>query len=321
MTPKQIDSLIDAVLYEGYLLYPYRPSLKNVKRWNFGALYPLESPEVRFGTERAATRARILLVGDPGAMIEGELRFLHLIERTTTDSPDNFQVWHEAEECRVRLPAQPNEPLSTATLWRRFSFPGATCSETGVHRRQHPLQGTVELNLVSQGATGAQLLTVTITNHTFCNPANRAIEDETVLTTFASAHLLLRAHGAQFVSRIDPPPEFTALCPSAPADGLWPVLIGSPPDRGALLCSPIILYDYPEIAPESPGDFFDATEIDEMLTLRIMTLSDEEKRRMAEFDARGRALLSRTAALTERLGELHGATRSFTRIQETADEP
>ncbi len=46
--------------------------------------------------------------------------------------------------------------------------------------------------------------------------------------------------------------------------------------------SPIILYDYPQIAPESAGDFFDSTEMDEMLTLRIMTLTDDEKSDMRD---------------------------------------
>ena len=31
----------NAVLYEGYMLYPYRPSaIKNRQRWSFGILYP-----------------------------------------------------------------------------------------------------------------------------------------------------------------------------------------------------------------------------------------------------------------------------------------
>ena len=79
-----------------------------------------------------------------------------------------------------------------------------------------------------------------------------------------------------------------------PADGLWPVLIGDPRQRDTMLCSPIILYDYPEIAPESPGDFFDGTEIDEMLMLRIMTLSDEEKLQVAAHDARAGAVSAAT---------------------------
>ena len=60
-----------------------------------------------------------------------------------------------------------------------------------------------------------------------------------------------------------------------------------------MLVSPIILYDYPEIAPESRGDFYDSAEIDELLTLRVLTLTDSEKNEMCTADV-GRDLLERT---------------------------
>jgi hydrogenase maturation protease len=79
-----------------------------------------------------------------------------------------------------------------------------------------------------------------------------------------------------------------------------------------MLSSPIILYDYPQIAPESPGDLFDATEIDEILTLRILTLTDDEKRAMASLDERARALLERTESIArEQLMGLHGTIRGL----------
>ena len=67
----------------------------------------------------------------------------------------------------------------------------------------------------------------------------------------------------------------------------WPVLVGKEGTADSILSSPIILYDYPKVAPESPGDLFDATEIDEILTLRILALTDEEKRDMAAIDDEG----------------------------------
>ena len=98
--------------------------------------------------------------------------------------------------------------------------------------------------------------------------------------------------------------------------GLWPVLVGSAGRRDALLAAPIILYDYPQLAPESPGDFFDGTEIDELLTLRVLTLTDEEKAAMAGSDPRARALLERTEALgLERLGGLHGRLEPRARLR------
>ena len=77
-----------------------------------------------------------------------------------------------------------------------------------------------------------------------------------------------------------------------------------------MLSSPIILYDYPQIAPESAGDLYDGTEIDEILTLRIMTLTDEEKREMRSVDERARQILERTEKLsTHEMMKLHGALR------------
>ncbi len=77
-----------------------------------------------------------------------------------------------------------------------------------------------------------------------------------------------------------------------------------------MLSSPIILYDYPLVADESPGDLFDATEIDEILTLRILTLSDEEKEEIRRSGGRERELLHRVESLTpEQLIKLHGTMR------------
>ena len=81
-----------------------------------------------------------------------------------------------------------------------------------------------------------------------------------------------------------------------------------------MLSSPIILYDYPQIAPESPGSLFDGTEIDEILTLRIMTLTDDEKREMRNADDRARQILERTETLpAEQFMKMHGAMKGVNR--------
>jgi hydrogenase maturation protease len=83
-----------------------------------------------------------------------------------------------------------------------------------------------------------------------------------------------------------------------------------------MLSSPIILYDYPQIAPESPGDLFDGAEIDEILSLRIMTMTEEEKQEMRESDDRARRILERTETLPEeQLMKLHGALRGLRTIR------
>jgi hydrogenase maturation protease len=123
---------------------------------------------------------------------------------------------------------------------------------------------------------------------------------------------VLRVAGGEFVSLLEPPDEYREAAIACRHVGVWPVLVGLEGQRDTVLASPIILYDYPQIAPESAGDLFDGTEIDEILTLRIMTLTDEEKREMRGLDDRTRRILERTEAMpAEQLTKLHGALRGL----------
>ena len=131
------------------------------------------------------------------------------------------------------------------------------------------------------------------------------------MRSLVSTHTLLGSHGGVFVSLLDPPDAWRDLAAGCRNVGTWPVLVGENGERDTLLSSPIILYDYPQVAPESLGDLFDATEIDELLTLRIMTLTEEEKQEMAAVDERARSLLRRTEALSaDQLLGLHGMVRT-----------
>jgi hypothetical protein len=136
--------------------------------------------------------------------------------------------------------------------------------------------------------------------------------DEALMRSLVSTHVILGAEKGEFVSLLEPPPELQDLAAQCENVGVWPVLVGEQGQRDTVLASPIILYDYPQIAPESPGDLFDGTEIDEILSLRIMTLTDEEKREMRESDERTRQILERTEAMpAEQFMKLHGGIRSL----------
>jgi hypothetical protein len=88
-----------------------------------------------------------------------------------------------------------------------------------------------------------------------------------------------------------------------------------------MLCSPILLYDYPQVAPESAGDFYDGTEMDEMLTLRVMTLTDDEKSQMRGADEHVRNLLERTErTVREQLMRTHGTVRELRQAGEEVSE-
>lgn len=127
-----------------------------------------------------------------------------------------------------------------------------------------------------------------------------------------SAHTMLRVEHGNFISLIDPPEQHREAARSCRNIGTWPVLAGKEGDRHLLLSSPIILYDYPQIAPESAGDLFDSTEIDEILTLRVLTLSDEEKDQIRSESEQGRDILNRSETLPpEALAKMHGAIRGL----------
>ena len=137
-----------------------------------------------------------------------------------------------------------------------------------------------------------------------------ADREQALRHTMASTHAVLRITGGRFLSLADPPENALDLAAQCVNDGVWPVLVGAAGQNDTVLASPIILDDHPEVAPESPGDLFDSSEIDEILTLRILALSDAEKAEMREADERARALLERTEALAPGdLLRMHGAMR------------
>ena len=89
------------------------------------------------------------------------------------------------------------------------------------------------------------------------------------------------------------------------------------------LLAPFILYDHPTIAAESPGDLYDATEIDEILTLRTLALTDAEKRAARITDPRAAAIIDRVDAMDAMtMDRLHGAIRYLRQVTgESPDDP
>jgi hypothetical protein len=150
-------------------------------------------------------------------------------------------------------------------------------------------------------------LTVEIRNTT---PWEGGTREEALRRTFCSTHTVLRASGGGFVSSADPPEHLREAAAACRNEGTWPVLVGEPGERHTVLSSPIILEDHPRVAPESPGDLFDGGEVDELLVLNILGLTDEEKAEMRDSDPRAREILERTERLTpEQILRLHGAIR------------
>src|ERR1700733_134143 len=85
MNAQLIDAIAKAVLYEGYMLYPYRPSsVKNRQRFNFGVLYPKPYSEAQSGSDVWRMQTECLVQGAVPA-IEVRVRFLKLVARTVRE--------------------------------------------------------------------------------------------------------------------------------------------------------------------------------------------------------------------------------------------
>jgi hypothetical protein len=323
-------AVADAVLYEGYLLYPYRSTAaKNQVRWQFGVLGPPGAAAAGAGEE--SDLAVQCLVHGAGA-VGIRLRFLHLQERHVerADGSGGFTPvpeltvgvrtwlrWDEAVEREVVLAPFDLAPGATHELPVEIAggedvemLPDAAGR---LVRRRHPISATVEVAVRPTGPAapdGGPLmrLCVSVRNTTVAGTTDR---DAAAARSFLGTHLILTAGGARFLSVIDPPSWARDAAGACEQHRCWPVLAGEDSDaNGVVLASPIILYDNPEVAPESAGALFDSTEIDEILTLRVMTLTDEEKAAARATDPRAAAIIDRCDRLTPAdLQRLHGILR------------
>jgi hypothetical protein len=350
MNVPQVNRIVEAVLYEGYILYPYRPSSKkNRQRFTFGRVYPRAYSAAQNGAEPFAMKTECLAINaGEHSRIEVSVRFLQIVAREVLQLPEprselpedldadsltvvpylgiegqRYSTWQEAVEQTVTLPVQTLQQIYGSPCRVQFGFPFSRSLESirnsrgsivGLVRRQREtLAGEIELT--AEELDGQVIkITTKIANQTPVSEGDLGNQDAVLMRTFASTHTVLHLDGAQFVSLMDPPPALRESARSCKNEGTWPVLIGDEEtgDRSTMLSSPIILYDFPKIAPESPGELFDGTEIDEILTLRVMTMTDAEKEEMRHSDERGREILERVESMQENeLLRMHGVIREL----------
>jgi hypothetical protein len=299
MNAERVEKIANAVLYEGYLLYPYRSSaVKNQQRFNFGVLYPRDHCERNPGSDAWEMQTECLVRGSAVTTIEIKTRFLQMIER---------EGRQEGLERAVSMPACGLRSIAEKPFRQEFRFAGEAsqeyCSE--------PLEGELEIS-ASRIEPGVYRLTLQVRNR--AESADDASRDQVLLRSLVSVHSIFQVTGGKFISLLDPPDDFRQEAAECMNVGCWPVLVGEEGQMDMMLASPIILYDYPQIAPESSGDLFDGCEIDEILALRILTLTDEEKREVRAGDDRARRILERTENLpAEHFQKLHGAMRGISK--------
>lgn len=330
----------DAVLYEGYLLFPYTArARKNQLRWQFGVVVPRAYSENGNGEPwRMQTEALFEPSGEPEC--EVLVRFLHVESRTVekcegesfvpvealrVDGEEHI-TWEEAREREVTcvqrgdgavVRTEIEVPPSVSTQILR-SNDGTM--QGRIVRRCCALRGAVTVSV--EPAAAMRKIRIEIENHSQVDSHGAqvsSVERSVALrTSFISAHTLMVLRSGLFLSLLDPPEDAAELVKGCKNQHTWPVLIDddtgdrSPHKASAMLSSPIILYDYPAIAPQSEGDKFDGTEVDELLNLSVLSLSDEEKQNARATDERARGIIDRADQMApEHFAKLHGALRSL----------
>jgi hypothetical protein len=333
-TMDKAKAVADAVLYEGYLLYPYRASsAKNKVRWQWGVLMP---PAYAASGTGEYSGSRTELLAEPGddATLHVRLRFLQLQERIVEDAGGvvvpslraggtEYTTWEEAVEREVDA-ILPFGTLAAGEHTIPFTVDGGEEVEplpggARLVRRRASLVGEIRLcGDALSGPYGGMRLRLLVENTSSWDqsPANR---NDALRHALIAAHSLLSVSTGSFLSLLDPPQWAQPAIDECVNERAWPVLVGDP---STVLCSPIILYDYPTIADESAGNLFDGTEIDEILTLRTMTLTDDEKRAARATDPLAAELIDRVDHLPpELLDRLHGTVRYLKSATQSTAHP
>ena len=265
MNRATVDRIADAVLYEGYILYPYRPSVKNRQRWTFGGLYPEAYCRAQAGADASSNQTECLIHGGADATVEAVVRFLHLTARVVGafDSPltewpaDGEPSSAPSSRCGSandfsrpgRRPKRKKSLCAVCKLKdilgrphrRAFALPGRNgwsrcASRTGkivgvLAREQQAVEGEIEAGAAAVG-DGLFRLTLRVLNRTPLDDAGRASRDDALLRSLVSTHAILGVRGGEFVSLLDPPEEWREAAAACRNVGVWPVLVGEEGQQG-----------------------------------------------------------------------------------------
>jgi hypothetical protein len=327
-------AVANAVLYEGYILFPYTASAKkNRIRWQFGVLVPRAYAANGTG-EPAESQTEVMVECRDDTRIELLVRFLQVESRCVQAARDEaFETvealeidgerhvtFDEGIEREVALELDPAGstaavPIAFSAAERIERLYGAQGDLRGrVLRRRWPLHGSVRVECEPVPGNGAlRKVRVRIANESEVVAGERS---SALRTAFVSTHTLLYARHGAFLSVLDPPREVVRETEALCNRHSWPVLVGdgsNDAQRSPLvLSSPIILYDFPAVASQSEGDNFDATEIDELMMLSVRSLSDAERREARATDPRARAIVDRAERFGPTdLARLHGALETL----------
>ena len=338
----------DTVLYEGYVLYPYRASAqKNQLRWQFGVLAPPAYARST-GSERSSVRSEVIV--DPGhrPRLTVRIRCLQLQHRIVESSVDGgrsfspadslvvgdttVMTWDEALDREIDVDVVDLLAIEGVTVRQAFVLPAGLEPEPVKNRRgeivgrvtrlREEVQGLVEISTeCAESESRLMKVSIVVENTTPWNDAETSVDRDRVMRrSLIAVHTLLAVDDASFISLLEPRESAEEAVAGCNNSGTFPVMIGDNETNDVMLSSPIILYDFPAVAPESAGDFCDSTEIDEILALRVMTLTDDEKAEARGTDARAAAIIDRCDDMPNEIWtRLHGAVRSLRPIETPLD--
>ncbi len=311
-------AVADAVLYEGYLLYPYRgTSSKNQSRWQFGVLGPPGAADAGLGEEDTLA-AEFLVEGAQAITLV--VRFLQLQHRRAerelpgggfepvaelTTPTGSWLSWDEAVECELSF-----GPLPFDDVPRTLPVIAHPASDTelldGGRLVRERRQVRAELTVSNEPDGELRRVSVRLGNV----GAAATDKDDAIARSMIGTHVIAEAVGGQFVSLLEPPDAAAGAVSRCAQHRCFPVLAGPPGAHDMLLISPIILYDHPEVAEQSSAALYDCTEIDEILTLRVMTMTDQEKAQARATDPRAAQIIDQCDAMSpEAMARLHGVLR------------
>ena len=314
-------AIADAVLYEGYLLYPYRAtSSKNQSRWQFGVLGPSGASDAGLGEDDTLS-AQLLIDGISELTLV--VRFLQLQHRRAerdvgggrfevvdelTSGVQTWVTWDEAVECELTF-----GPFALADLRQPRTLAvdvaeGRDVESVGGGRLIRTRAAIrAELNVAVQPDDALQRVSLSLRN----TGAAATDKDAAIAVSLIGTHVIAEVVGGEFISLLEPPDSAKDAVSRCVHHRCFPVLAGRPGERDLVLIAPIILYDHPEIAEQSEGALFDSTEIDEILTLRVMTMTDEEKAQARATDPLAAELIDRCDRMSpEAMQQLHGILRN-----------
>jgi hypothetical protein len=314
-------AIADAVLYEGYLLYPYRAtSSKNQSRWQFGVVGPPGASDAGIGEDDSLS-AQFLIDGDSELTLV--VRFLQLQHRRAErdvgggrfepvdeliSGLQSWVTWDEAVERELSFgPFDLADLAQPRTMEVAVAQGRDTEDVDGGRLIRTRAAIRAELTIELEQDDGLNRVSVAVRN----TGAAAADKDTAIATSLIGTHVIAEVVGGEFVSLLEPPDSAAGPVSHLTQHRCFPVLAGRPGEHDLLLISPIILYDHPEIAEQSDGALYDSTEIDEILTLRVMTMTDEEKAQARATDPLAAAIIDRCDSMSpEAMQQLHGILRN-----------